>query len=188
MEAGRSIALAWGSTPEEQSRAYPCDPYLPDADAAYFRAVSVSAPAPTVFRWLCQLKVAPYSYDWIDNFGRQSPRHPVPGAGKLAPGQRVMTIFKLVDFEEDRHLTVVLDLPQAVSIFGQIAMSYVVKPTSESSCRLVVKINVAYPRRLPRFFMCRFLPWGDLLMMRKQLLTMKDLSENQPVPTGRSAP
>ena len=97
----RSLALTWGSTPEERRGAYPCDPYLPDGDAAYFRAVSVSAPAPAVFRWLCQLKVAPYSYDWINNFGRRSPRRLDPGAENLARVQKVMTIFKLVDFEEE---------------------------------------------------------------------------------------
>ena len=188
MRARRSLAHTWGSTPGERSEAFPCDAYLPDADDAYFRAVDVSAPAPTLFRWLCQLKVAPYSYDWLDNFGRQSPRHPIPGAEKLAPGQRVMTIFELVDFEENGHLTVVLDLPRAVSILGRAAMSYVVKPTSDGSCRLVVKINVVYPRKFLWSSIRWILPWGDLLMMRKQLLTVKNLSENQPIPTGRSAP
>ncbi|QIN77646.1 hypothetical protein GBA65_03020 [Rubrobacter marinus] len=181
----RSVALTWGSTPAERRGAYPCDPLLPDADAAYFRAVDVSAPAPTVFRWLCQLKLAPYSYDWIDNFGRRSPRRLVPGAENLAPGQRVMTIFGLVAFEEERHLTVALDLPRAVSVFGRVAMSYVVSATSEGSCRLVAKINVRYPTKPPWSFVRWILPWGDLVMMRKQLLTLKRLSESQARLAGR---
>ena len=183
-----SFTRTWGSTPEERSEPFPCDPYLPDADAAYFRAVAVSAPAPTLFRWLCQLKVAPYSYDLLDNFGRRSPRHLIPGTENLAVGQKVMTIFKLVDFERDGHLTLVLDLPRAVSIFGRLAMSYVVSTTSENSCRLVVKILVSYPRKPPWSSMRWILPWGDLLMMRKQLLTLKHLSENQPAPTSCPEP
>ena len=46
-----------------------------------------------------------FSYDWIDNFGRQSPRELVPGLERLAVGQRVMSIFRLVEFERDVHLT-----------------------------------------------------------------------------------
>ena len=174
-----SFTHTWGSTPEERRESYPCDAHLPDADDAYFRAVDVSAPAPVLFRWLCQLKVAPYSYDWLDNFGRMSPRRLTPGADRLAAGQRVMTIFELVDFEEDGHLTVVLDLPRAAPILGRAAMSYAVSPTSGNSSRLVVKINVSYPAKPPWSLMRRFLPLGDLVMMRKQLLTLKTLSENQ---------
>ena len=184
----RRISRTWGSTPEERRAAFPCDPYLPDGDAAYFRAVDVSAPAPRLFRWLCQLKVAPYSYDLLDNLGRRSPRHLVSGVEKLAPGQRVMTIFKLAEWEKDEHLTLVLDLPSATSIFGSAALSYVVVPTSDDSCRLVVKIRVRYPTRPPWSFMRWVLPWGDLLMMRKQLLTLKHLSENRHTPAERSEP
>lgn len=184
----RSISHTWGSTPEERREAFPCDAYLPDADTAYFRAVDVSAPASVLFRWLCQFKVAPYSYDLLDNFGRRSPRRLIPGTEDLALGQKVMTIFKLVDFERDGHLTVVLDLPRAVSVFGRIAISYVISPTSDESCRLVVKIFVSYPRNLPWSSARWILPWGDLLMMRKQLLTLKHLSENQPAPAHRPQP
>ena len=90
-----------------------------------------------------------------------------------------MTIFELVEFENDRHLTVVLDVPRAASVFGRVALSYVVVPTSDSSCRLVVKMRVRYPAKLPWSLIRWFLPWGDLLMMRKQLLTLKHLAERQ---------
>ncbi len=90
-----------------------------------------------------------------------------------------MTIFELVEFENDRHLTVVLDVPRAASVFGRVALSYVVVPTSDSSCRLVAKMRVRYPGKRPRSLMRWFLPWGDLLMMRKQLLTLKHLAERQ---------
>jgi hypothetical protein len=48
---------------------FPCDRHVDSPDAAYFRRVVVQAPCAVVFRWLCQLRVAPYSYDWIDNWG-----------------------------------------------------------------------------------------------------------------------
>jgi hypothetical protein len=171
-----SIAHTWGSTAAERAMPFPCDEYLPNAEQSYFRAVDVRASAAVLFHWLCQLKAAPYSYDWLDNGGRRSPRRLIPGLEQLATGQRVMEIFELVAYEPDRHLTLVLTTPRAKAIFGSIAGSYVVLPSAEQGCRLVVKLLVRYPRgswswmRWP-------LPWGDLVMMRKQLLTLKQLAE-----------
>src|SRR5215831_1136660 len=99
----RSLASTWGTTAAERTLSYPCDRNLSPFDAAYFRAVLVRAPASIILRWLCQLRVAPYSYDWIDNGGHPSPRELIPGLDLLQVGQRVMTIFQLVDFKPNRH-------------------------------------------------------------------------------------
>src|SRR5436305_1441695 len=100
-----SVSHTWGSTPAERARPFACDRWVERPDDPLFRAIDVDAPAAVVFRWICQLRVAPYSYDWIDNFGRQSPRTLLPGLDALAVGQPVMTFFELVEFERDRHLT-----------------------------------------------------------------------------------
>ena len=172
-----SIAHTWGSTAAERARAYPCDRYVV-GDAAYFRALGVRAPADRLFRWLCQLRVAPYSYDWIDNRGRRSPRTLTPGADALARGQSVMGIFRLVDFEAGRHLT--LHLPagtRAGRRFGEIAVTYQVEPLGPAACRLVVKIAVRRRPGLGGAIVRRLLPWGDLVMMRRQLLNLRALAE-----------
>ena len=129
----RSAVEAWGSTSAERAAAYGCDGLIERPDATLFRAVDVDAPAAVTFRWLCQLRIAPYSYDWIDNFGRQSPRELLPGLDALAVGQTVMTFCELVDFERDRHLTARMRTP-----FGALAGSYVVVPVGPSACRLIV--------------------------------------------------
>src|SRR5277367_4169419 len=59
------IAETWGSRPEEREERYPCDD-IAIRGSALFRAIDVAAPVPATFRWLCQLKLAPYSYDWLD--------------------------------------------------------------------------------------------------------------------------
>jgi hypothetical protein len=167
----------WGATPAEQRMEFPCDRYLPAHDDALFRAVAVAAPAALLFHWLCQLRVAPYSYDWIDNFGRRSPRRLLAGLDDLAVGQKVMTLFDLVAFERPRHLTL---RTRASRIFGQYAVTYMILPVAAQHSRLVVKLLVALPRCAPPSFAIRRLgPFGDLIMMRKQLLTLKRLAERE---------
>jgi len=168
-------ARTWGSTPAERARAYPCDRWSSDPDDVYFRAIDVAAPPAVVFRWLCQLRAAPYSYDWIDNRGRRSPRQLTPGLERLAIGQRLMSIFGLVEFERDRHLTMVLDRPRAARVFGSIALTYEVVAAGRGA-RLLVKMAVRRPAGPFRLF-APLLPAADLVMMRKQLRTLAQLAE-----------
>ena len=173
-----SISEIWGTEPEERRLAFPCDKLISQPDASLYRGVTINASATIVFRWLCQMRVAPYSYDWIDNFGKQSPRKLSPGLDQLALGQDVMTIFNLVAFEQDRHLTIRMKPHSSASrTFGDIGASYFIAPTTENSCRLLVKLIGTYPRGLKGKIMRALLPWGDLIMMRRQLLNFKQLAE-----------
>lgn len=151
--------------------ALPCDRYVEAPSQVLHRAIDVEAPAAVVFRWLCQLRVAPYSYDWIDNFGRTSPRTPTPGLERLAVGQRFMTIFELVEFEDGRHIT--LALRRGRWAFGDLAVTYAVFAHGERRSRLLVRLVVRARSAVEGW--C--LAWGDLVMMRKQLLTLRKLAE-----------
>jgi hypothetical protein len=126
------------------------------------------------------LRVAPYSYDWIDNGGRRSPPTLTPGLDELALKQSVMRIFELRAFEPGRSLTMVNKKSQgARSIFGEVWISYVIRPVSEGVVRLLVKVLVRYPPGLLGWLMRVFLPGGDLVMMRRQLLNLKRLAERE---------
>ena len=61
------------------------------------------------------------------------------------------------------------------SIFGELAISYVVTPTGDDRSRITVKLMVRYPRRAR--FMRHVPPVGDWVMMRKQLRTLTKLAE-----------
>lgn len=171
------VIRTWGSLPAERVAAYPCDALLPDPDDVLFRAVDVAALPAVVFRWLCQLQAAPYSYDWIDNGGRPSPRRLIEGLERLEAGQRFMRIFTLATFDRDRQITLSMTEPGAVRWFGRVAGTYAVAPTAGGGSRLVVKLLVKRPTRFPAAWLAPFLPAGDLVMMRKQLLTLKHLAE-----------
>ena len=181
----QGIAYTWGSTPEERLMSFPCDRYIENSDEAYFRAINVKAPTQILFRWLCQLQVGSYSYDWIDRLERiffpvkdsisdsPSPKKLLPGVENLAPGQRIMGAFKLVEFEQNRHLTIVMDDERAITMFGNIAAGYVILPISENTCRPILKGHIRYPRNIFWSWIRWVLPWGDLLMMRSSVFQAK---------------
>jgi hypothetical protein len=171
-----ALPWSWGATEAERSAPWPCDDLLEAPEDAYLRAVDVAAPASLAFRWLCQLRVAPYSYDALDNGFRRSPRRLTAGLDRLEVGQRVMGIFELVAFTPGRDLTLLLRDPGARAWFGDVAGTYAALPAGDGRCRLVCKLVMRYPRG-PRRLMRLVLPWGDLVMMRKQLRTLRALAE-----------
>lgn len=98
------MSIIWNVSSDEQNLHLPCDAGFGDSDPTYWRGIDINAKAEAVFRWLCQMRVAPYSYDLIDNFGRQSPQKLIPGTDELQWGQTMMSIFKLVDFKTNDQL------------------------------------------------------------------------------------
>jgi hypothetical protein len=153
---------SWGATASERTTALPCDKPCPSGAVQADRAISIDAPPPIVFAWLCQLRVAPYRYDILDHFGRRSPRRRDPELVHLEVGQRFMTLFALHSFVDDEHITLRAQ---------GVAVTYAVRPQGAGT-RLHVRVWFAGPSLL-----ARLLALGDLVMMRKQLLTLKSLAE-----------
>jgi hypothetical protein len=156
--------LTWGARPSERARQLPCDAVRPRASVQADRAISITAPPPIVFSWLCQLRVAPYSYDALDNLGRRSPRERNPELVHLEIGQRFMTVFALRSFVGGKQITL---------RSKGVAVTYQVRPEGAGS-RLHVRVWFGGPRPV-----AHVLAWGDLVMMRKQLLTLKSLAEHE---------
>lgn len=164
-----SLGENWGATPAERAAPLACDALLPQAADRWHRALSVDAAPALVFPWLCQLRVAPYSYDLIDNLGRRSPRDLNADLARLEVGQPFMGIFRLRSFAADDHVTV-----------GnrRMVVTYALRPAPAEQTRLVVRVLFKAPGgRLGAAAIGRPLALGDLVMMRKQLLTLKALSE-----------
>ncbi|MVU79689.1 hypothetical protein GPX89_20900 [Nocardia sp. ET3-3] len=160
----------WGATDAEVAMELPCDSQLSGEVVVCDRAVSVSAPAGAVFAWLCQLRVAPYSYDLLDNFGRRSPRERDPLLMDLAVGQRFMGLFDLVGYTPGAQVTLLAD---------GVAVTYAVHPETRTRSRLHARVRFRGPSwllALPIF--------GDFLMMRKQLRTLKELAEREALALG----
>jgi hypothetical protein len=90
-----------------------------------------------------------------------------------------MRIFVLEDFAPGEHVTLVTpEGSRGARLFGRVSVTYWCRPAlGGRETRLLVKLRVRPAAGAFGAFMRRFLPWGDLVMMRKQLRTLRGLAE-----------
>lgn len=163
----------WGAVlPVDLTRPLPCDCWIPEPDRVLHRGVVSTAPPDVLFRWVGQLRLAPYSYDWVDNLGRASPRQLDPTLGPPVVGERINTIFRVVDTDPGRSVT----MRFAADWFGEVVCTYLVEPW-DGGARLLVRFPIAYVDTVGASAMSWLMPAGDLVMMRRQLLNLARLAE-----------
>ncbi|QIK67958.1 polyketide cyclase [Nocardioides sp. HDW12B] len=162
----------WRVTDAEVERRYACDGFVTDPTLVAWRGVAVAAPPEQVWPWVTQIRVAPYSYDWVDNLGRRSPRTllgmPEPVVGEAFTACAGRPVGRVEAVEPGRSLT--------GFILGAW-MTYDVVPTAEGSTRLLLKIVMETSRPV-----AAVVTLGDLVMARRQLRTWKALAESSPIP------
>ena len=83
---------------------------------------TIDASPAVVYRWVCQLSLAPYSLRLDRQLGRRSPEHLTPGADDVKLGQRMLT-GPVVDIVAGEQITVV-GSRRANRIFGEHSMTY----------------------------------------------------------------
>lgn len=161
------IGDRWGVTDSDVTRFFPCDDFVASPGLAAWRGVLVEAPAAAVWPWVAQVRLAPYSYDWIDNLGRRSPRHlvglPEPQVGEAFTTAGGRRRGRIVSVDPGRQLT--------ATIMGAF-MSYLLVPGERDTIRLLLKAVMQTNR-----WAAVGLSIGDLIMARRQLLNFKHLAE-----------
>jgi hypothetical protein len=161
------IGDRWGVSDSEIVRSYPCDEFVNSPALRAWRGVRVEAPAEAVWPWVAQVRLAPYSYDWIDNLGRRSPRElvrlPEPRVGDRFTSAGGRELGRIVSVAPGKQLT--------GTIMGAF-MSYVLEPQDRDTTRLLLKVV----RQTGRWAALG-LSVGDLIMARRQLLNFKKLAE-----------
>ncbi|ALE73812.1 polyketide cyclase [Pseudonocardia sp. EC080610-09] len=157
----------WGVSDHEVARPYPCDDVVASPTVQVWRGVTVDAPAEALWPWVAQVRLAPYSYDWIDNLGRRSPRElvglPDPRAGERFTTAGGRGMGRIVSVDPGRQLT--------GTVIGAV-MSYVLVPHDHDTTRLLLKVVMNVNR-----WVGVGLSVGDLVMARRQLLNFKELAE-----------
>ncbi len=160
------IGDRWNVTDDEVARYYPCDDFVPAPTLQAWRGVTVQTAPETLWPWVAQIRLAPYSYDWIDNLGRRSPQQlvglPDPVVGESFSTAATRPFGRILAVEPPRQLT--------GEIMGA-CMSYVLVPGGQST-RLLMKIVTGMSR-----WLTPLLSVGDLVMARRQLLNLKALAE-----------
>jgi hypothetical protein len=68
------------------------------------RYIEISANPPEIFVWLKQLRVAPYSYDFIDNRSRKSPYFVIENLPPLKINTHYLLAFHISEFEENSFI------------------------------------------------------------------------------------
>jgi len=160
------IGARWGVTDAEIARRYPCDDLVRTPVLQAWRGVTVTATTAEVWPWIAQIRLAPYSYDFIDNLGRRSPQElrnlPEPKAGEPFTTSGSRRLARILSVTPGEQL--------AGRIMGAV-MSYVLVP-DDGSTRLLLKVVTGGGR-----FIAPFAAVGDLIMARRQLLNLKRLAE-----------
>ncbi|NMO92034.1 hypothetical protein [Actinomycetospora sp. TBRC 11914] len=169
----------WGTSSLERARRTPADDLVPDPAARWTRATTTGAPPERLWRRLCQLTVAPYSYDLLDNLGRPSPRDLTPGADELAVGQDLLVLFVIDSFAAGEHLTIRRRRPGRGAV-AEFAITYAVRPDGEGRTRLAATVVLDGTRGTVGTLLRYALAWGDLVMMRRQLTRLAALAEHSP--------
>ncbi len=166
---GLVIGDRWGVTPTETGRWYPCDDLVPNPVLQAWRGVTVHAGPEYVWPWVAQIRLAPYSYDWIDNLGRRSPQD-LRGLPEPVVGDVFTTAFR------GRRVGRIVSVKPREELTGTIrgaVMSYVLVPLDDGrQTRLLLKL-VTRGGRLT----APLLSVGDLMMARRQLLNFAALAE-----------
>jgi hypothetical protein len=172
------FGATWNITAAERAASLPCDDLVPGG-VRLDRAISIDAPVPIVFAWLCQLRAAPYSYDLLDNAGRRSPRVRTAELTDLAVGQPFVRmfgrthIFELAAFTTGEHITLRPPSGSAMSRVAATSNTYSVRPDAGGT-RLHVRVLFRGP-----WLLGQALALVNLVMMRKQLLVLKNLAERE---------
>jgi hypothetical protein len=183
----RRPILTWGATSEEAASGLPGDELLEDADGVSTRAITIDAPATSVWPWLAQMGPSPrggaYTYDWIENLlglhmhsvDRVLAEFQHPEVGDtIGFGPNLMRLERV----EPPHVLAWR------SEDGNWAWTFVLEE-QDSTTRLISRNRFRLPTRVARIGMLPMEP-GSLVMERRMLRGIKERAER--LASGTSDP
>ena len=173
----RPWALNWGSTAEERARSMPGDEVLRQPAFSATRAVTIEATPEEIWPWLVQIgyrRAGFYSYDRLDNDG-------IPSADRILPEYQSLAVGDLVPLAEHADARVTVLKPPRIMVlrfevggpWKNATWAWGLYPEDASHTRLVTRLRANPEQRVPRLF----LDFGEIIMMRKCMLGIKQRAE-----------
>ncbi len=175
----RPWQLRWGATDEEVACAMPGDDVVKHPTFNATRAVTIQARPEEIWPWLVQIgctRAGMYSYDRLDNGGIHSAEQILPEFQHLAVGDFIPLTpdgkqgMWVKAFEPNRWILWVAKGDQSTWLWE-------LSPQDESHTRLITRLRVRYSWTLPWVLYYLLQDVGDIVMMRKCLLGIKQRAE-----------
>jgi hypothetical protein len=174
--------LRWGATDEEVDRPMPGDDQVPHPMLQATRAITIRASAAEIWPWLIQMgfrRAGWYSYDILDNEGKHVDRI-IPELQHLEVGDVMKTDaeggFTVAAIESNRSLVLVIR-----NLYSQISSSIFLDEIDKEQTRLVMRLRANFRRDLRIFLFYVIFEPGDFVMMRKELLGIKQRVERMSI-------
>jgi len=176
----RPWQLRWGASNAEISQPMPGDELVAHPSFNATRAVTIAAPVEKIYPWIVQIGVTRagwYSYDLLDNLGRPSAIQILPQYQHIQPGDLIPMSpdgkygIWVKDFQQDSWIL------WSDGQSGDTSWVWKIDSLGENSCRLITRVRTKYHWLSAAFLFNLLIEFGDLIMMRKCMLGIKQRAE-----------
>jgi hypothetical protein len=177
----RPKQMIWGATKEEVSQPLIGDDIVKKPHFVATRAVTINAPPSEVWKWIIQIGSARagwYSLDLIDNAGVPSSRELLPEFQKIEEGY-------YIPFTPDQKNGMwVKEYKEHETILwwdkkGNGTWGWYLRQVDDGKTRLITRLRTKYDLSFPWGIYYMIYDFGDIIMMRKCLLGIKERAEGK---------
>ena len=143
------------------------------------RCVEIKAGASDIFVWLKQLRIAPYSYDFIDNRCRKSPDYIIENLPPLKVNTHYLLSFHIFEFMENSYIACRICEPinQPLNFYMKdMFIEYRIEE-QETKAKLWCKLKGYYNGDISSKGFLFIFSILNKIMMTRQLKNIKKLSE-----------
>ena len=143
------------------------------------RYIEIEAGASDIYVWLKQLRIAPYSYDFLDNRRRKSPGYIVENLPPLKVNTHFLLAFHIFRFEENKFIAGRFCVPINPPVNRYMKEMFIEYRIQELRTKAILwcKVKCWLNNDIASKGFFNILSVVNLIMTNKQLRKIKKLSE-----------